>query len=140
MQTTILDLPAILAVEMDRNLANEWAAPPLSGFLPEGSPASDLCLVHLTEPAEANLCRLDPVRGTAAVLSALGYASMNEGDAPIRVRLTVAVTCCGCAGILREQRGVAASTQAIAGSLVEHLRRWASLTCAGHDGPGYRPR
>jgi len=127
METTILDLPAILAAEADEALADEWESAPVAGFLLRGQSVTEIRLVSLTEPVELGR---RPVQATAAVLSALGWASQAGIDARERIRMTVAVTCCGSAGVMRWPERPASVAEQIDGALVGDLRRWAGLACA----------
>jgi hypothetical protein len=133
MKTTVLDVPTILVNRIDEVLADEWNAPPVAGYLPRGQCAQDLCLVALAEPIELSLNRLTPVQGTAAVVSALGWAAQAGGGVRLRVRIAVAVTCCGSAGLMRSKEGAAVVPTQIDGELIGDLRRWAGLHCAHPD-------
>jgi|GEM_PF-5202048 len=131
METTVLDLPAILAAVVDEALADEWGSPPVAGFLLRGQCATEIRLVSVTEPVALGLM---PMQATAAVLSALGWASKAVSDARERVRMTVAVTCCGSAGVMRWPERPASVAEQIDGALVADLRRRAGLACAHPSG------
>lgn len=136
MAAVVVDWLANLARETDLQLARQWSSAPVAGYLTTRCPPGELRLVPLMEPADRHLRRLEPVQGISAVLSALGWASAPDGGLPVRIRMTVAVSCCASVGVMRRLGGGAVTSQQVDGELVEHLRRWAGLTTCMHPGEG----
>jgi hypothetical protein len=123
-----------VAAHVDQLLAEGWEVGPRLVAL---EPDNAIVLEPVDEPVEAAIAHLGRKCAAVACLSALGHVTADgcDGDHRQRARITIAVTCCEVATVIRLEDGTAQATGEASGALVAVLRSWARLDCSSCERP-----
>lgn len=117
-----------LAVLLDQDFASEWSAKPRLAVVRPHHDEDDIDHFEIDEPVSMTLGRLPRAECvSAAGVTALGHAtSSTSRGSRVRVRVTVAVTCCDVFTIIRSAKSHHES-KISDGALIVALREWAGL-------------
>jgi len=124
----------MVAELLDKKFGSDWSAKPQLAVLRAPADGNDIYLFEVDEPVETTLQRLPRTRPAAAAagITALGHTTQLTAGriSRKRVRVTIAVTCCGTLAIIRSADGHEVSDTA-EGELIVDLRKWSGLaTCS----------
>jgi hypothetical protein len=122
--TTALEI----AHDVDRMLSGAWDKGPVAALVT--SPNTQVRMIPLQEEVLYSLRSAPPTRCFAACVSSLGHATDlgQRTNGRARIRITLAVTCCSTAVVIRHRDGsVVSATDVIDGELHDALRRFAKL-------------